>query len=117
MCLKRVGGSKQEVAECLLYLSDGKLPIKRAMGHFKTCILGDLVLTSCELYDLCQLVFQNFELHHQGVMWLFSNEIVCAINTGVAGISVKMLSMFPSIVRKGVQGLGLCCWNPPTFHQ
>ena len=33
------------------------------------------------------------------IMRLFSNEIMCAINTGVAG-SVKMLSMFPSIVRE-----------------
>ena len=57
------------------------------------------LMTSCELHVLCHFVFQNFELHHQEVMGLFSNEIMCAINTGVAGISVKMLSMFPSIVR------------------
>ena len=57
-------------------------------------------MTSCELHDLCQFVFQNFELHHQEVMGLFLNEIMCAINTGVAGISVKMLSMFSSIVRE-----------------
>ena len=35
-----------------------------------------------------------------GVMWLFSNEIMCAIITGVACINVKMLSMFPRIVRE-----------------
>ena len=42
MCLKLVGGSEQEFTECLLYLGDGKLPIKRDIGHFKTSFPGDL---------------------------------------------------------------------------
>ena len=57
-------------------------------------------MTLCVLHDLCQFVFPNFELHHQEVIGLFLNEIMCAINTGVVGISVKMLPMFPSIVRE-----------------
>ena len=57
MCVKLAGGTiiEQELAQYLLDIGVGKLPVTRDIGHFKVCIPDDLVAKSYKVDDLCQL--------------------------------------------------------------
>ena len=89
----------QEFAKYLLDLGDGKIPILRDRGEFKTRIRPELIIKGKSVQNLCDFVFPDLKKNHRKGTWLASRAIICPTNAEVDSINEVILKNFPGEER------------------